>query len=536
VPPIRSAPYASCKYRTVRWRVPPTPFETAYRNRALTSLFALEPGDVQTALAQPRPVDRIRLAEVLRGQAERLGAPAAVFDSLEKLMHPESRVVVTGQQTGLLLGPLYTLSKAVSALKLAAMLSTDDKPVVPVFWLATQDADSAEIDHTYLLDLSETLHRLSLPLPGGVPAGRIGLEGAWVDKIVRDLAAFRGPEVHRLEIADVLRRTAARAESFSDWFGALLYELLGEQGLIVFDPLEPAAAEHFAPILRAELGDPLRSGGAVNAAADTLRDLGYTPQLGRAADATNLFLTTDQRRLLRFDGQTFYTDIARYSGEDLLARLDADPASVTPAAGLRPITQDAALPTVATVVGPGELRYIAQLKGVYEQHGVATPLIWPRTTVTILEPPVARILDKFGLGAGALQGDWEGLKAEALLRLHGHKLAFDNRLRALQNLSNSLRADVAAIDPTLSRTVSRAGDELEVIFRRLEAKSAAALADRDDTYTRQFGRLRAHLLPTGIPQERLISPFSFFLKFGVKAVMDALLTLPAEGEHELRIR
>ncbi len=520
--------------------MPPTPFETAYRNRALTSLFALEPGDTRAALDQPRPVDRTLLAAILRGQAEQLGAPEAVFEALEKLAHPESRAVVTGQQTGLLLGPLYTLSKAVSALKLAAQLSTEDKPVVPIFWLAAQDADSAEIDHTYLLDLDETLHRLSLPLPEGVPAGRIDLSEAWVEQVVAELKAFRGPDAHKLEVSDLLRRTADRAESFADWLGAILYELLGEQGLIVLNPLEPAAAELFAPVLRAELGDPLRSGRAVNAAADTLRELGYTPQLGRGADATNLFLTTDtpdkQRHLLRFDGETFHTETAHYSRDDLLALLDTDPTCLTPAAGLRPITQDATLPTAATVVGPGELRYIAQLRGVYEQHGVAMPLIWPRTTVTILEPPVARILDKFGLSAPALQTDWEGLKAQTLLSLHGRKLAFDDRLRALQNLSASLRTDVSAIDPTLARTVSRAETDLAAIFGKLEAKSAAALANRDDTYTRQFGRLHAHLLPAGTPQERLVSPFSFFLKFGVEVVMDALLTLPAEGQHDLRIR
>ena len=240
--------------------MPPTPFETAYQNRTLTSLFALGPGDTRAALAQPRPVDRTKLVAVLRGQAERLGAPEAVFESLEKLAHPESLAAVTGQQTGLLLGPLYTLSKAISALKLAAQLSTEDKPVVPIFWLAAQDGDSAEIDHTYLLDMDETLHRLSLPLPEGVPAGRIGLSEAWVEQVVAELEAFRGPEAHRLEVTDLLRRTAARAESFADWFGAILYELLGRQGLIVLNPLEPAAAELFAPVLRAELSDPLRSG------------------------------------------------------------------------------------------------------------------------------------------------------------------------------------------------------------------------------------------------------------------------------------
>ncbi|CAA9586739.1 MAG: Glucosaminyl-malate:cysteine ligase [uncultured Truepera sp.] len=516
--------------------MPPTPFETAYLTRALTDLYAVTPGDTGAALRQPRPVDREGLAAALRRSSEKLGAPAAVFKNLEQLAHPESRVVVTGQQTGLLLGPLYTLSKAVSAVSLAKRLSTDAKPVVPVFWLASQDADSAEIDHAYLLDLSERLYRPMLPLPEGVPAGRIGLNAAWVEGMIGELHTFEGPEAHRLVVTDLLRRTAARAETFADWFGAILCELLGRDGLIVLNPLEPALAAHFTPVLRAELEEPLRSATAVNAAADTLKSMGYTPQLGRATGATNLFLEEGgKRRLLRFDGTRFSADESTYSRAELIARLDADPTCLTPAAGLRPITQDAMLPTAATVVGPGELRYFAQLRGVYEQHGVAMPLIWPRTTVTILEPPVTRILSKFGLSAAEVQADFGGVRDRTLLGLHGHKLAFDNRLRALKNLSKSLRDHVSAIDPTLENTVVRAEAEMRELFGKLEAKSAAALAERDDTYARQFGRLRAHLLPEGTPQERLISPFSFFLKFGVESVMTALLRLPAEGEHELRI-
>ncbi len=515
--------------------MPPTPFETAYLNHDFADLFAVTPGDTGAALAAPRSVERGALVAALRRQAQKLCAPGAVFENLGRLEHPDSRVVVTGQQTGLLLGPLYTLSKAVSALQLAKRLHTDDKPVVPVFWLASQDADTAEIDHAYLLGLDEQLHRLALPLPEGVPAGRIALRADWLEALIHDLGAVAGPDARRADVIELLRRSGARAETFADWFGAILYELLGAEGLIILDPLEPELAQLFAPVLRAELDAPLRSGEAINAAADTLTNMGYTPQLGRAAGATNLFLEEDaQRRLLRFDGDTFSTDSRSYSRSDLLARLGADPGCLTPAAGLRPITQDAALPTAATVVGPGELRYFAQLRDVYKQHGVAPPLIWSRTTVTVLEPPVARILDKFGVSSAAVQADFEGVRNHTLLELHGHKLAFNNRFRALTNLSKSLREHVSAIDPTLANTVARAEADLGEIFARLETKSAAALADRDDIYTRQFERLRVHLLPEGTPQERLISPFSFFLKFGVQNVMDALLQLPAEGDHVVR--
>lgn len=511
-------------------------FADHYTAHKLDDLFRLEPGDTAGALTTPRSPDRSALAAALRVQAERLVAPAEVFASLERLAEPDSRVVVTGQQTGFLLGPLYTLSKAVSAVALAKRLSTEKKPVVPVFWLASQDADSAEIDNTYLLDFSERLHRVSVPLPEGVAAGHIPFEGQFLETALKAAESFGGPEAYRTEVETLLRESATCSRSFADWFGAILYRLLGDTGLVVMNPLEPEVAQLFRPVLEAELADPLRSSTLINDAADVLRDRGFTPQLGRAAGATNLFIEEDgQRHLLRFDGEAFSTDVALYTREDLLARLGADPACLTPAAGLRPITQDAVLPNVATVVGPGELRYFAQLKGVYDAHGVPMSLIWPRTTATVLEPPVSRILERFDLTAAQVQSDFAGVKADKLLELHGHKLSFDNRLRALKNLTASMKEDVSGIDSTLERTVERAGETLEGIFGTLEAKSAAALGERDDTYSRQFARLEAHLLPNGTPQERLISPFSFFLKFGVENVMKRMLELPAEGDHILRV-
>jgi len=514
----------------------PPSFRARYEEGALGEFFNLFPGDTEAALRLPREAPREALVRGLRRYAQKLGAPYSE-EALEKLLHPESRVVVTGQQVGLLLGPMYTLSKAVTALTLAKSLSTEARPVVPVFWLASQDADSAEINYAHLLDLSEALHRPQLSLPEGVPAGRIAIQPAWARRVLEELRALRTPELHKGEVLELLERTAARAHTFADWFGGLLYELLGREGLLVLNPLEPDLAELFRPVLEAELRRPLGSSARINAAGERLRALGFAPQLGRGEGATNLFLEEGTRLLLRFDGG-FYTETPagtrRYRPEELLELLQREPSRLTPAAGLRPITQDAVLPTAVTVVGPGELRYFAQLRGVYEAHGVAMPLIWPRATVTVLEPPVRRILDKFGLTFRALQRDFEGVRAETLLRLHGHKEAFDESLAALEEVGAHLTHHVAGIDPTLQRTVARAQARLRAVFGTLREKSAAALTRQDHLYTAQFERLRIHLFPCGEPQERFLSPFSFFLKFGVTGVMDALLALPPTGDHELR--
>src|SRR5690606_39102055 len=140
---------------------------TAYRNGTLDAFFDLTPGDVAGALAQPRTVRRTELVAALRRYAERIGSPPAVMRNVERLLHPEARAVVTGQQTGLLLGPTYALSKAATAVRLAQRLDRPERPVVPIFWLASQDHDAAELDHTYPPDRAETLRRGALPVPAG---------------------------------------------------------------------------------------------------------------------------------------------------------------------------------------------------------------------------------------------------------------------------------------------------------------------------------------------------------------------------------
>ena len=235
---------------------------------------------------------------------------------------------------------------------------------------------------------------------------------------------------------------------------------------------------------------------------------------------------------MRYDEQ-FFTEDSRYTKEELLAILDKAPSRITPAAGLRPITQDSILPTLATVVGPGELKYFAQLKGVYDFHEIAMPYIHPRMSATILEPPVKRILEKFELTYEAFVKDPDGIKESILLDLSGLGQAFEKTTEALNKQLSELTEHIRDIDPSLERTVLRAEGYFEKTLEVLRTKTAKALVREDAIYTRQLKRLEAHLLPLGTPQERLLSPFSFFLKFGVDYVTEQFLNLPAKGTQVL---
>lgn len=517
---------------------PPSDFGKAYQAGALTEFFDLAPGDRAAALRLERPTSRQQLADALQRYAQELGAPAPVLENIERLRHPEARAVVTGQQVGLLLGPTFTLSKAVTAVKLAQQLDSPDRPVVPVFWLATQDHDVAEVDHTYLLDGAERLHKVAVELPQGTPAGRVPVTKAMVLQVCSALAHLE-PRPQFLEQVTELVEESAAYGRYGDWFAALLTRLLGATGLVLVDPLREDFARLTTHVLEAEIADPARSANAINDAGARLKALGFEPQLGRGSNATNLFIelreqgASSQRVLLRHQGRKFFAEGREFSAADLRALLADDPTVITPAAGLRPVTQDAALPTAVFVLGPGELRYVAQLRGVYAEHGVPMPLAWPRASAAVLEPAAARLLGNLGLSAAAFRAHHEDELNRLLLERSGHLASFESATSTIEGALETLLADAAQLDPTLLGTVERGRRHLEMTLDRLRRKSARALLERDEVLRGQFARLHAHLLPLGQPAERVLNPFSHALKFGVQPLLDRFLTMEPSGEQEL---
>ncbi len=496
----------------------------------------LEPANIQAALNTPSSVSRTALAEALRNYHHSLGLLTPVLKKqLERLSLPQAKVVVAGQQAGLLGGPAFSVHKAADAILLARQLDTLEVPVLPIFWIASQDHDSLEVASTTLVDRQERIFHLHLPLPQGRPIGRIALEPGWVAGIVQQLQDFDAPSDFKNQVLERFQQAAQGAVSYADWFAKLISQLLGEFGLLILDPMHPALAPLFASGIKAELQNPLEGPALIEAAAHLLLERGYTPQLRRPKGATNLFLEGDdgQRRLLRFDGKFFHAE-RRYTRLELENILEQDPSRITPAAGLRPIIQDSALPCAALVMGPGEIAYLAQLKGVYELHGLAQPLIWPRLSITWLEPPATRILNKYGLSAATFQADPRGSLERVLLERSGQAEIFRHSLSQLEATFNTLLAQIPTLDPTLRGATEKAKQHNQNTLERLEQNLARSLFRAETELESQMKRLEHFLLPLGVPQERELNFFSLMMKHGT-VPLERLLSQKAGSRLELEL-
>jgi bacillithiol biosynthesis cysteine-adding enzyme BshC len=447
------------------------------------------------------------LREALSAYLKRLHAPQEVLEALTAL---KVGAVVTGQQAGLFGGPALTFYKAHTALGLAGRVGA-----AGVFWVASQDHDVEEVRHLHLL-LEEEVRTLSLPLPP-LPAGRIPLA-----PYREALVAFLGPWAGEARVAYALE-----GNTLSEFFARILLAFLGERGLIPFDPMAEELAPLFREALARELEDPLASAEAINEEAARIRALGGKPPLGRKPGATNLFLETDARRLLHYQGGSFTDGVRRYTKKELLEILKADPTRLTPAAGLRPVFQDLVLPTAGFVVGPNELRYVAELSRVYALHGLSMPALFLRMQGVVLEPPIRRILERYALDPWAFVDRGEEAFLEGARGVMEGYRELESALERILAEVEVLREKAGTLEPTLDRPFRRFGARLRGEGERLLKKVLRARLGRDALLLRHLERLKRHLRPFGLPQER-VYPFPMYaLRHG--NALARLKEAPLEG-------
>lgn len=490
--------------------------------------FYAHPPDDDGLAAAARDADtppdlRARVARVLREQNLGWGADAATRRQLDRF-EAGALAVVTGQQVGLFTGPAYSLYKALTAIAVARRLSARGTQAVPVFWLATEDHDQAEINHSCWLDSAGWLRRVELdglePPPRRV--GEIRLGQGISAALAAAAETLRGPE--RDAVERMLRESYTPAETFGSAFARLLTRLLAGRGLILLDPLDPRLHELAAPLYRRVLDEHAALAGALRARGTALRRAGYRVQVKVAPGSTLLFYNVDgERRPLRARSQGFAAGRAHLSSEELARALAAAPERFTANVLLRPVVQDYLLPTVAYVAGPAEVAYFAQAEVVYRHLLGRMPVIFPRAAFTLVEPRVARLLRSYALD---LRDVWRGrqhLRAgmERTALPAGLARQFTEGEKALEATLRRLRRPLGRLDRTLLGALDTAGRKMLYQFLKLRGKAGRAQNLRTGVLDRHERLLLDALYPRHAPQERSLCLLGFLAAHGF-ALLDEL--------------
>jgi bacillithiol biosynthesis cysteine-adding enzyme BshC len=469
--------------------------------------------------------NRATLTRVLKEQNSAFGSTHKTFENIALLEKSTTFAVVTGQQVGLFGGPLYTIFKTLTAIKLAERLKAKfpSYDFVPVFWVEGEDHDFAEMNHIALLDGEGKTARIEYLHGGEMPERNLGPIGELVfDSSLEETYTTLQATLPKTEFTDSLlagvRSCYATGKTFNQAFVSWLNYLFDEYGLVFLSSNHPELKRLLSPMFVKEIAEVPTTTQLVIAQSAELEER-YHAQV--KPKSLNLFLFHKGGRYLiqPRDGEKDFSlkGTRHFLQPDELLRIASEtPELLSPNVILRPIAQDILLPTVAYVAGPSEIAYHAQLKPAYEHFGVEQPIIYPRASASFVEERLLRAMEKYGLDILEFLEDIDKVTAKVSEQISSVKLEelFGSANTTIHTALNEMKFGLKEIDPTLIAALENVQAKIDGNMNVLKEKSIAAQKRRNETAVRQIEKAANTLLPNGSLQEREINILYMMNKYG----------------------
>ncbi|MDR9853010.1 bacillithiol biosynthesis cysteine-adding enzyme BshC [Paenibacillus sp. VCA1] len=475
-------------------------------------------------------IDRKALVACLRRYNNKHNDHQEVHNSLDLLEQAGTLAVVGGQQSGLFTGSLLVVYKALTIV-LAAKEAAErlKRPVVPVFWIAGEDHDWEEVNHTYVMTPELQVAKIKMdaaPGPRG-PVSQLEVSNERWKRSLDHLASLLPDSVNKPEIMDLLHQTAEASGNLSDAFAKLLGRLFGESGLILLDSADPALRRLEIPVFERMIKQNDELGETYQTAADRITGLGYPLQAEVAADGANLFYIYEGNRLLLYKHDDVFADrkgIVSFTKEQLEIELANHPERFSNNVLTRPLMQDSLLPVLCTVLGQGEISYWAITKDAFAVLGLQMPILLPRMSFTLVSGTVRKQMNQFGLTfqdvqhrLGEARQSW--LNAQADLHIEPR---FEETRAAFEKLYDPLIGELGTIQSGLLPLGEKNKSKILEQIAYLERKTKQALEKRHEAALRQWDHIAVSLFPNGKPQERVYNIFYYINRYGFGWLQDVI--------------
>ncbi|MCW3077893.1 MAG: bacillithiol biosynthesis cysteine-adding enzyme BshC [Bacteroidetes bacterium] len=454
-------------------------------------------------------LDRKKLTEILLEQASTVeNSSQKSKNNIELLLNQNSYTVTTGHQLCLFTGPLYFIYKLFSAINLAEELKTlfPDKNFIPVYWEASEDHDFEEINHFNLF--GKTL-KWETDQQGAVG----NFETQDLQSLLPLIKEIFGNTANALYLEQLFEKAYLQHSSLSSATRYLVNELFGAYGLVIVNGNDARFKKQFITHFKTDIFDNLAF-KKVTEQIEELKALGYGAQVN-PREINCFYMERGLRGRLEKQNENYNvigTDRI-FTNEEINSVVDNEPEKISPNVVLRPLYQQAILPNIAYVGGPGELAYWLQYKSMFSAFGITFPVLVPRAFITLVEKNVKNKIDKLDFNLEDVFKDEEILIKIFQVRSNN---IFDLGMEkeTLEKLYASISEKIAHIDKTLVNTVSA---ELQKTLNGMDVVSGKAnrsLKQRSETEINQVKFIKDKLFPGKIPQERFDNFSAFYIKWG----------------------
>ena len=480
---------------------------------------------------------RARVSDILERQNRYWNASEKTIANIARFRAGAS-AAVTGQQVGLFGGPVFSIYKALTAVKLADEATAAGNDTVPVFWIATTDHDLAEINHTALPGPNATLQTFATASRGvdDAPVGTIHF-GEEIQAVVQSAAEILGDS----PATDFLRECYRPGETLGSAFARLFSRLFADWGVILLDPSDPQLHAIAAPIYTAAIERAAKLDDALLARGKELEQAGYHQQVKITPSSTLLFTIKDGARTpihRRLNGNSteFLIGDEKISQDDLLRQIAATPQNFSPNVLLRPVVQDHLLPTLAYTGGAAEVAYFAQAAVVYQEvKGHVTPIL-PRFSATVIEPKLQGLVDRYALTLTDLFDGEDALREKIAARILPVELqkAFDRAGATLDASLVAVKEALVKLDKTLAEAADNAGSKMQHQLETLRGRAARAELRQSELAARHAQQLSVSLYPNKTLQEREIGAIYYVARHGTDFLREVYENLhPDCHDHQV---
>lgn len=489
---------------------------------------------------------RVELADHIESFMSRYAHSDKTADSIRKLKEENSVAVIGGQQAGILTGPLYTIHKVISIIKLAEQKEAElGVPVVPIFWIAGEDHDYQEVNHVYVMNNSK---REKWLYP------EKNLEKKMVSEIcinkercynwIEEIFGTFGETQHTKQVLAFALGSLETADSFVDFFASIIMELFKDSGLLIVDSGNKELRKLEKEFFIRQINEYKKITSAVLDQQKITGAAGYPKMIDISENAANIFYYDEEvkeRILLQYDYEnsmfTGKNDEVKFSLDELLEIANEYPERLSNNVVTRPLMQESLFPTLAFIGGPGEIAYWAELKLMFEHFGLKMPPLVPRLNITILDRSIETDLNDLGLdlkevltsGAGTHELKFiESLKDREVEELFANvKSMLDEQYKLVREKSSRIDAGLL---PLLEKNESIVLSQLSF----MEGKIEEAVCRKHDHILKKFARIENALRPGGSPQERVWNPFYYLNRYGLRFISELLdLDYRFDGTHKI---
>jgi bacillithiol biosynthesis cysteine-adding enzyme BshC len=494
---------------------------------ALAPFFAGHPHDINAVQRVAAAVRSYFDSNSLRAMADAITPTSdAARLKLEQIAAGNGFFVSTGQQAGLFTGPVFTLYKTLTMIRLASELENRlGVPVAPLFWTAADDHDFAEVNHAFVFGADNELKRLDID--GGSDSNRsmnLHLLDDSASAAVAALTEALPPTEFSQELLAWISEAYRPGNSVAGAFRELMEKLFARYDLLVTSSAHPVVKSLAVPIVLRELEKSAEHEQLVRAQTDRLLAAGYHEQVTVRAGAANVLYEDDdgRDRLARDEGEWRLSRSRKhFTDAELHEALTLSPERFSPNVHLRPVVASAVFPTLAYVGGPAEISYFAQIGCLFNAHEVPMPLAVPRASAEIVEHKVRKVLDKFALEPEVFHQPFDQLASQLMRDSLPEQVS-----ATVKELMEQLTAGYAAlgqgaqeIDPTLKSPIENARNASQKALADVEKKIVSHLKKKNEIGLEQLRKASANLQPNGQPQERVICGVSYIARYGA-AFMD----------------